>query len=154
MAFCNNCGAQLEENAKFCPSCGTAQTEQAPAVLDTPVEPVTPMEPVTPVTPAAEIPVQEVAPAPAKASGSLNVAQLVWSIINLILCCTPLGIASLIFTVIAKDAPTAEEEAKKLKTAKTCNLIGTIGGGVFIILYIVFVVLVTMLGILGGTGTI
>lgn len=25
MAFCNNCGAQLDEGAKFCPSCGTVQ---------------------------------------------------------------------------------------------------------------------------------
>ena len=139
MAFCKNCGAQIEEGAKFCPSCGTAQAEQAPAEV---------------VTPEVEIPAQEfVAPAMPtieKASGNLNVAQLIWAIINLIACCTPLGIVSLIFTVIAKDAATAEEEAKKLKTAKTCNLIGTIVGAVGIILYIVFVVVMAMIGAMGA----
>jgi hypothetical protein len=45
----------------------------------------------------------------------------------------PLGVASLILTILAKDAPTVEEEAKKLKTAKTLNLVGTIVGVVYII---------------------
>ncbi len=148
MAFCKNCGAQLEENAKFCPSCGTAQAAQAPAEVVAPTETFKPIET---VTPEIEIPVQEVnaAPAPEKASGNLNVAQLVWAIINLVLCCTPLGIVSLIFTVIAKDAPTAAEEAQKLKTAKTCNLIATIAGAVFMILYIVFIVAVAIAGAAG-----
>jgi uncharacterized membrane protein YvbJ len=133
MAFCKNCGAQLEEGAKFCSSCGTAHTEQTPEV---------------------EIPVQEFVvpemPTVEKASGNLNVAQLIWAIINLLACCTPLGIAALVLTVIAKDAATAEEEAKKLKTAKTCNLIGTIGVAVGMILYIVFVVVMAMLGTMGA----
>ena len=30
MAFCKNCGAELEEGAKFCPSCGKSTTEEAP----------------------------------------------------------------------------------------------------------------------------
>lgn len=40
MAYCNNCGAQLDEGAKFCPSCGTVQgsaqqnASQAAPVLD------------------------------------------------------------------------------------------------------------------------
>ena len=56
----------------------------------------------------------------------------------------PLSIASLIMTIQAKDAPTAAEEKKKLKTAKICNLIATIGGAVFYICYIVFYVLVIL----------
>ena len=32
MAFCQNCGAQFSEGAKFCPSCGTpVQAVEAPA---------------------------------------------------------------------------------------------------------------------------
>ena len=119
MAYCSNCGAKLEENAKFCLACGT------------PVE----------QTETTDAPVADATPAPAKASGNLNVAQLVWSIINLILCCMPLGIAGLILTIFAKDAPSAEEEAKKLKTAKTCNLIGSIGGGLWVIISFVISVL-------------
>ena len=122
MAFCSNCGAQLEENAKFCSSCGVstdASVEAAPASVA-----------------ADEAIVTE--PAPAKASGNLSIGMLIWSIINLVACCMPVGIAGLLFTIFAKDAPSAEEEAKKLKTAKICNLIGTIGG----VFYIVFCVVI------------
>jgi uncharacterized membrane protein YvbJ len=124
MAYCKNCGVALEENAKFCATCGASQEETVAAEITT--------EEIT----AEEI----VAPAPKKASGNLNIAQLVWSIINLIACCGPLGIAGLVLTIIAKDAPSAEDEAKKLKAAKTCNLIGTIGGAVITVLYTVIVV--------------
>ena len=115
MAYCSNCGSKLDENAKFCIACGTPteQTEHS--------------------TPSNTAPVDEVTPAPAKASGVLNTGMFIWAIINLISCCTPLGIASLVLTILAKDAPSAEEEAKKIKTAKTCNLIGTIGGAVYIL---------------------
>ena len=121
MAYCKNCGVALDENAKFCSTCGASQEEE---------------------TVVAEITSEEiVTPEPKKASGKLNIAQLVWSIINLVACCGPLGIAGLILTIIAKDAPSAEDEAKKIKVAKTCNLIGTIGGIIISILYIAMIVL-------------
>ena len=121
MAYCKNCGVALDENAKFCSTCGASQEEE---------------------TVVAEITSEEiVTPEPKKASGKLNIAQLVWSIINLVACCGPLGIAGLILTIIAKDAPSAEDEAKKIKVAKTCNLIGTIGGVIISVLYMVIVVL-------------
>lgn len=128
MAYCSNCGTKLEENAKFCLACGTPteQTENS--------------------TTTNTVSVEEVAPAPAKASGVLNMPMLIWAIINLIACCTPLGIASLILTILAKDAPSAEEEAKKIKTVKTCNLIGTIGGAIFTIFYIVMMFIAILEG--------
>ena len=79
---------------------------------------------------------------PAPASGNLNVGQLVWSILNIIFCCLPLGIFSLVMVIIAKGAATLEEENSKLKTAKTLNLIGTIVGGIITILYIVLYVVI------------
>ncbi len=115
MAFCKNCGNMLEENANTCSACGTVQTEAAPIVVNE-----------------------------QKASGTLNVLHLVWAIINLLACCTPLGIAGLIMTILAKDAPNAADEAKKLKTAKICNLIGTIGGAIVMIAYIVILVVGTV----------
>ena len=123
MAYCNNCGNQLDENAKFCGVCGTKTEQFANSAA----------------------PVFTAEPAPARASGVLNVKALVWSIINLLACCMPLGVASLILTILAKDAPTVEEEAKKLKTAKTLNLVGTIGAVVFYFAYVVLIVLITMM---------
>ncbi|MBQ9735378.1 MAG: hypothetical protein IJV96_01160 [Clostridia bacterium] len=58
----------------------------------------------------------------------------------------PLGVASLVMTIMAKDAPTEEESAKKLKTAKICNIIGTIGGVVIYALYIFLMVVGMLLG--------
>ncbi len=67
----------------------------------------------------------------------LNTTKLtVWSIVNLICCCMPLGIASLIFSLTAKNKPTPEEQNKALKTALTLCLIGTIGGVIVEFLYV------------------
>ena len=67
---------------------------------------------------------------------SMNVSQLIWSIISLLFLCMPLGIASLILTISAQDAKTDEEEAKILKKAKTCNLIATILGVAGFVLFV------------------
>ena len=134
MRFCKNCGNQLADDAKFCTFCGTAQaTEEAQAAT-------------TAATTQAEtvnidFATTEDTNAP---SGKLNIGMLIWSIVNLLCCCTPLGIAGLIFSIIAKDASTAEEEAKKVKGAKICNLIGSIGGAVVTVLYVVFIVIMAM----------
>ena len=118
--FCKNCGNQVEENQKFCPFCGANLQEDAAQEA----------EPIQTETLYAE----PVAPKERK----LNVGLLVWSIINTAMCCTPLGVVSLIMTILAKNASTDEDENGKLKTAKICNLIGSIGG--FIISIISFVV--------------
>ena len=137
MAFCKNCGAELDEGAKFCASCGTAQAEEEKATTENAAEE------------KVEIPEYVAPDMPPKASGVLNVAQLVWSIINIIMCCMPLGVVALIFTITAKDAPSTEEEAKKLKTAKTCNLIATIGGVVINVLLFVFSFILGLMGAMG-----
>ncbi len=129
MAFCSNCGAKLEENAKFCSACGTsteASSETAPVSAEQ----------------ANEFSAPDMGSSPAKASGNLNMSMLIWAIINTVACCMPIGIAGLLFTIFAKDAPSAEEEAKKLKTAKTFNLIGTIAGVVYVIFCVVLGVII------------
>jgi len=131
MAFCKNCGSRIDDGSKFCSVCGASQesTEQ-----QQPGEPIYNIEPVIP-----------------KASGTLNVGMLVWSIINLLMCCMPLGIASLIMTIMAQGAASAQEEASKLKTAKICNLIGTIATGVLIIAYIILIAVGVAVGISEGS---
>ena len=110
MAFCKKCGAEIEGESKYCSVCGTYQESEVNDQIFN------------------------------KASGKLNVGSLIWSIINVLMCCMPLGIASLVMTILAQNASDAEDEAKKLKTAKTFNLIATIGGAVIIIVYIIIVV--------------
>ena len=117
MKICKNCGVELDDNFVVCPHCGVA-CEMAPAEENT-----------------------------ASVSNKLNVGQLVWSIINLVMCCTPLGIASLILTILAKDAE-PEKSRSHLKIAKILNLIGTIGGVIVLVLYIVLVVVMVMLGMM------
>jgi len=163
MRYCNNCGEKLEDDAKFCPSCGMKFTEQtqekqatttAPSPQQSTQEPMTP--PQQPMTPPQQPSYQQY---PAnnpygqinnniytntnttadKPSGKINVGMLVWSIINLLFCCMPFGLASLISTITANSSQTAQEEAKKLKTAKICNIIGTIAGVFIIIIYIIAV---------------
>lgn len=34
MAFCKNCGAQINDGAAFCPSCGATQNSAPPAPVD------------------------------------------------------------------------------------------------------------------------
>ena len=132
MPFCRNCGHEIEEDVKFCPECGTNQEikKAAEPVEDFTVDtsPVFPEEPIIP-----------------PASGKLNVGMLVWSILNIVFCCLPLAIVSLVFTTNAKDAPNAQEEEKKLKVARICNIVNTSVVGGLAVLYFLFVVFVEVM---------
>jgi len=130
MPFCPNCGTNLENNEKFCPNCGKNMQENTQSASQSTNQTYT--------QPNADNVSAYSAPYNAQATPrSLNTAQLVWSIVNILMCCLPLGIVALIFTIIAKDAPDDETEARKLKTAKACNIISTVGGAIIIVLYIV-----------------
>lgn len=59
---------------------------------------------------------------------------MVWSIVNLICCCLPLGIVGLVFTLTAKSEPSPENRDKKLRTAAILNIVGTVVGFVICIL--------------------
>ncbi len=75
-------------------------------------------------------------------SDKLDVEMLVWSIINTVLLFPPLGIVSIIFTVLAKAANTAIEEKRNLYVAKILNIIATVLGFIgicaIIIIFIIF----------------
>lgn len=129
MPFCRNCGTQLEDDAKFCPECGNATENGAPYS-----DPQANAESAT----AANF-------FPQASSGSLNVGMLVWSILNLVFCCLPLSVVSIIMTVTASKAATAEEEIRHLKTAKICNLIANIGAVVIYALYFLVLLITALL---------
>ena len=70
---------------------------------------------------------------------------LIWSILNLLFCCMPLGVWSLILTTTLNKKPTFEEAQKSYKTAKTICIIGTVLGALVQIGYLVFVFITAFL---------
>lgn len=127
MPFCPNCGTPVENLNDTCPSCGMSPNG---APKDTTPETEAPETPVVEPEIITDNADQNSTPAPRQ----LNMAQLIWGIVNAACCCTPLGIAGIILAVMAKDAPTDEEEKKKLKIAMILNIIGTAGGAVISLL--------------------
>jgi hypothetical protein len=61
---------------------------------------------------------------------------IVWSIINLVCCCMPLGIAGLIFAIQINSASSYEEAENKRKTAMILCIIGTVFGFVIGVIYV------------------
>ncbi len=157
MAFCPQCGANVPDGTPVCPQCGIQLTAQQPQYQQ-------PQQPVPPVQPAPQgMPYQQSpqggyqmppqapygAPMGTPPSGQTNTGMLVWSIITIFFC-TILGVIALIMTVTAKNELTGEGEQKKLKTAKTLNLIGTIGGGLCVIIYVIALIFIIAAG--GAAG--
>ena len=81
MAFCSNCGAQLEGTERFCVRCGVEQTTKTggaaaatPSAATPPVamppQPVLPFAGVPPQHPPAPLPIPIMMPPPAPAKGS------------------------------------------------------------------------------------
>lgn len=72
--FCKNCGAPLNDDAKFCPSCGNVvaapapqpEVQTVPAQPVQPVQPVQPAQPVQPGQPVYQQPVYQAPVAPAQ----------------------------------------------------------------------------------------
>ena len=128
MAFCTKCGAQIKEGANVCEFCNTPVEGQQNNQQNTQQQEYQQQ--------------QGYQQAPFNSPAQVNnTGMIVWSIINLILCCLPLGIVGLIFSINAKNQPTYEQAQEHLKKAKTWNLVGTIVGAVVeIIAVIIYVV--------------
>ncbi len=83
--------------------------------------------------------------APQPINHGLNTTPyLVWSILNILFCCWPLSIWSLILSINANKKPTLELAQADLKKAKTICLIATIGGAVFYAIYFVLILISAM----------
>lgn len=150
MKNCPKCGSPLPEGVKFCPTCSydlgkqpdtvenTAQTEpsvKAPSDSQQPNSNTPPQG--YNAQPSQQPPVYTPYPAvPNNGNPKNYTGLLVWSIVNLVCCCLPLGIVGLVFTVTSKNEMTAEAQEKKLKNAFICNLIGTIVGFVVEIIWV------------------
>jgi hypothetical protein len=79
------------------------------------------------------------------AGGPPPANNLVWAILSTVLCCLPLGIASIVFasqvntTWAQGDIAGAHESARK---AKQFAIWGAVAGLVFVVLYVIFIVVI------------
>lgn len=128
MAFCQNCGNELKEGARFCENCGAA-VEIVPEPVQTDYQNTVYEEPAV------------VGPTPEQASASKS--ALIFSIIGLAL--AEFGIPGIIFSAIAKgkvkNAEALGVTGGKVKAARILSKIGMILSivmTVFWVLYIVF----------------
>ena len=100
--YCKYCGAEIEEGLVFCKQCGKVA-----------VDPVAPEQAV-------------------ENKPTLNVGMLVWSIINMVICCQPAGIIAFVFTLLAKYEEKVKSD-KYIGVAKICNIVGTVYGALTIV---------------------
>ena len=158
MAFCKNCGAEINEGASFCGNCGMKVEAEQP-VYEVPAEPV--FE--EPAQPIAEEPVQgeyhqdtyneyqeqgsyvppvipeeyigeQVVPA----ERPNTVLWIVLSAVEIFTCCQITGIISLIFSIIghiSAEKGDFENAERKIKVAKTLFIIGAVLGGLVLLFY-------------------
>ena len=119
---CASCGAEIPNGVKFCPSCGASQPEIPVAP---PAQPQYSYQ--APAAPAYAAPV---------AAKPKTTGMIVFSIINMLCCGGLFGLIALIFAIMAGSAATYEDGVKKLKTAKTLNIVGLIIGVVMWVIII------------------
>ena len=99
MAFCRNCGAPVDENAKFCAKCGAVQiTQQVQQSAQQPVQPAPQPVYQQPVQSVYQQPAQPIQPVqPAKKSNGLCTAGLVLSLVGII----TVGLTSIIGLILS-----------------------------------------------------
>ncbi len=137
--ICRNCGNDIDKNENFCRNCG-APAEASDQSSEVKPEPTPIVDTYGSVTPEQ----------PPKPFG-INTSMLIWSIINIVCCCTPLGVAGLVFNILAGNTADQKEYDDKQKYAKICNIIGTAGGALVLIFYIIYMIALVALGVYGET---
>lgn len=148
---CQSCNQEYEQQSKFCPNCGAPQPsgessatdafgqqqQQQPAYVRPDYDPARDGRYNVPQT---AVPVTgNYGQAIPSATG-----QIVFSIVNIV-CCggfvgTVLGVIALIFAIMAGSDTNYDEAERKLKTAKTLNIIGICIAALFLIIGIVIFV--------------
>ncbi len=146
MKTCPNCKNTVNDNELFCPNCGTrvdAEVQQTPDLGATYQQ--APQQDYSQPQYDQQYQQQGNYYAAQPVNQGLNTTPyLVWSIINILFCCWPLSIWSLILSINANKKPTLEQAQADLKKAKTICLISSIGGGVFMIFYVILMVIAAL----------
>lgn len=124
MKYCSYCGVQLADNDIYCSRCGkpvyTPAAEQQAPPTEEGSNPNYYYSQPNPNNPTYN----------PKVKRPLNTLNLVWGIVNAALGTISffpliLGIAAIVFTVIAQDAVTDYDYQYKLKIAKILNIVGS-----------------------------
>lgn len=153
--FCPKCGNPLPANARFCPLCGLAVHANAASGMESPLgaapfeasgESANPYDSSSARDPYAPTGWEEAANVP---------DYLIRNVLATLFCCTPLGIAGIIFSIQTNSAKTRgdyEAAARASSTAKTFFIVGAVVGGLQILLSLLWLTLSTAveLGTLGA----
>ena len=137
MALCPKCGADNAEGTKFCSECGSPLLIAKAPEPEAPAPSAPELNAQQPVYTAPENPygaAQYTAPTPRPTGG-----LIAWAIISILLCMIP-GIVGLVQALSVNSAPTAEEQQRKISSAKTWCLVATILGVLGLVLYVLAIV--------------
>ena len=154
MAFCTKCGVALSPDDLYCDACGASVKNKRTGFAD--ISSAGGMQPgFTEYAPQEMFPAvpQNMPEQPEAdpfniqsrpASGKVNPAALVWSIINIVLSFLTLfsivpGIFGLVFALKAGGADDYDKETKYITKARLANITGAVFVSVFAILTVVLV---------------
>ncbi len=157
MNNCPICREELTDDAKFCGFCGAkiesengipkvveeSKYESVSTEYNTPIEETTTYSQTTYNEPGYN---QQTSGTYNQPNGYTNQRdpriqeidtnpQLIWAIINTLCCCLPLGVWAIILVSGVRGKQSYEAAEKDLKTAKTINIVATVGGVVVSIVY-------------------
>ncbi len=146
MKNCPNCHQQIGDNEMYCPNCGArvdAQSQQNTQQYAQNPQPGYDQQQYAQPDYSQQQYNQQYAQQgqpgqPGAPTKYFNTTPyLVWSILNLLFCCMPLGIWSLVLTTTLNNKPTYQEAEKNFKTAKILCIVGTAAGFVIELLYVI-----------------
>ena len=148
--FCAKCGKEMDDNAKFCPSCGAGTSVDTGTTYEQPKAPANDIA--QPYSQPAYTPpaYKEVTPNQSSNSG-LPLGSMICGIIGLVLCWVPIVglILSIIAIVLAGKAKKVVPAGER-GMATAGFIMGIIGLVISIIVLIVWIVTIAFIGTLGG----
>ncbi len=129
MAYCRNCGQNLDEHANFCPGCGTPVNGSTSDTVQPQAQPTTP---------------QRERPS----------THLVKSILTLLFCCLPFGIVALVFSCKVDSHWVAGRYDEAYRASNLANKWGNaalICGIVQYVFYVIYIVAVGGIAVIMDT---
>lgn len=160
--FCPKCGNPLPANARFCSLCGFAVRSNASPGMESPLGASSfETSGVSGTSYDSSNPYAEPSPsdpyAPSDWSDVANTPDyLIWNVLSALFCCTPIGIAGIIFSIQTNSAKTRcdfEAAKRRSSTAKTLLVVGTCVGGLQLLLSLVYIALATAVEV-GSLGAL